>query len=93
MLLHKGNSDEWVIERCVKDINALGWSDLVIKCDQELAIVALQNFIVESRKTISDAGTKTLVENSPTYEHQSNGSVENGVKEVKGLFRTFKDSL
>ena len=39
----KGNSEQWVVDRAVKDIQLLGWSNICIESDQEPAMVAIQN--------------------------------------------------
>ncbi len=42
MCLSKGSDHDWVVERIVKDFNLLDWGKIILRCDQEPAIVDLQ---------------------------------------------------
>jgi len=93
MVQSKGSTYDWIVERIVKDLNILGWGKLVLRCDQEPSIVDLQNAVISLRKSITNPDINTIPENSPKYEHQSNGAAERGVQEVKGIARTIKHYL
>ena len=46
----KGVSHDWIIGRVIKDIESLGYGKIILKCDQEPALVDLQEAIKEQRK-------------------------------------------
>ena len=62
---------------------------MIFKTDQEPAIVALRERIIES------LGTKVEVisEESPVDDHQGNGEIENAIKELEKQIRVLKDSV
>ena len=94
----KGPALEWIVKRVVRDLGILGWSKVVLKCDQEPSIVALQNAVIAERSgQVVAAGAPgpeaTIPENSKAYDHQSNGLAERGVQEVQGIARTVKHHI
>ena len=66
----KGVSHIFGAEQVCKDIESLGYKDVVIKTDNEPAMLTLQEEI-KSRRV-----DKTILENSPVGESQSNGIAE-----------------
>ena len=86
----KGNSDSWIANRIVKDMEDYGYgaAEIQVKCDQEPAIVDVQRAIVEKR-----AGVRTVPVNSPVGDSMSNGRVENAIKRFQGMFRALKHDL
>ena len=89
VLPQKGlDADGYAVARPVEDIKWLGYAKLLVKSDNEPAIVALCNealrrFRIEGIEQASRKGP-------PAYESSSNGAVEGAVKAVQGLLRTVK---
>ena len=72
-----------------EDIEWLGHTRITLTSDNEPAIVKLlQETLVQLKKhaTVEQAGEG----HPPPYDHKSNGSIENGVKQVQGMIRTLK---
>ena len=65
----------------------LGHRDLVLHSDQEPALLDLVNGIIEQRPG------QTLKQQSPAYEHASNGVVEKAVQEIEDQVRVLLLSL
>ena len=65
----------------------LGYRRIILKSDQEPAILALKN---EIRKNIKE---EVVFEESPVGESQSNGMIERAVRDVKAQIRTMKEAL
>ena len=86
MLPRKG-VDEYAVERLKQDIGLLGYKRIVLKSDQEPAILALK---AEVKRT---SGVEIVPELSPVGESQSNGRAERAVRTTKGQFRTMKEAL
>ena len=86
----KGMSHEFPARRLVAFIKELGMEhcDLVIKHDQEPALVDLMKEV--ARKRIP---AKTLNEESPVGSSASNGKIERGVQTVEGHIRVLKSAL
>ena len=73
--------------KCVVDfLNYLGYKKVILTCDQEDSIMLVKKSA--QREWSGDAGP----EESPRYESQSNGSVENANQQVQGLVRTYRDA-
>ena len=84
----KGNV-EGVAEQIVKDLQGIGYNDKVIlKCDQEAALVDLAKAIARIRKEV-----ETVIEHSKAKDSQTNGVAERAVQSVEGLVRTMKFAL
>ena len=79
-----GASLEWVARR--REIGLEG-SDVVLKTDQEPAIVSLVGEVVWGRLA------KTVFDNSLVSASQSNGSVERAIQSVSGQIRIMLDAL
>ena len=87
-VLCKGRGQEETIQQAVESISRLGHrAKLLLKTDNEPALVDLRRGIA------SALGLQVVEESPPAYEPQSNGSVENAVKQVKGLTRTLMLAL
>ena len=73
MCMKKGPEDKWIASRIAKDIEYCGYkgSRVVLKCDQEAALVAVQGEVAKMRE-----GVPTIPRHSPVGESQSNGRVE-----------------
>ena len=75
------------MQRLAQDIRNLGCKKVIIKSDQEPAIMALKE---EVRRRLDQ---DVIFEESPIGESQSNGRVERVVRTVKGHIRTMKEAL
>ena len=76
-----------VLNLVLRDLEFLAHKKVVLKSDQEPAMIALQQRIRQAR---SD---QTILENSPVEDSSSNGTVEKAVQEVEGLTRTLVAAL
>ena len=83
----KGVSHLFGAEQVCTDIECLGYKDVVIKTDNEPAMITLQEEI-RSRRT-----DKTILENSPVGESQSNGIAERAVRSVANQVRVLISAL
>ena len=74
------------VDMIVEDILWLGYSEMVLKTDNEPAIVKLLEQALAACKV---AGVQQIVEeHPPPYDSQANGAVENAVKQLRGRLRT-----
>ena len=69
MCSQKGPGDKWIVGRIGKDIEEMGYGGarIILKCDQESPITAVQQEVIKNRK---DAAT--VPRHSPVGESQSN---------------------
>ena len=93
----KGVDEEgYAVKRLAEDIEWLGYTRIILKSDGEPAIVRLLKETLRVAKTVVTDQDKAVVmdqvtqEHPPRYDSRSNGSVENGVRLVKGHLRTMK---
>ena len=78
----KGVACEEAIEAALRGVNEFGhWGKIIIKADGENAVKALEDEVLRRLDTGGFASQPDA------HEHESNGSIENGVKIFKGLFR------
>ena len=68
------------------DLVALGHNRLILKTDQEPAMVALQEYIKAA------SNSEIIPRKSPVGESQSNGVVEKAVTDIEDQVRTLKDA-
>ena len=73
------------------DIERLGYSQITFKSDNEPAIVQVLKETLKSFKvgTVDQA----MEEHPAPYDSKANGAVENAVKQVQGIARSFKIAL
>jgi thiol-disulfide isomerase/thioredoxin len=83
---HKGVND-YAVGKLVEDLNNLGYKKVVLKSDQEPAIVAL------CRQAKANFQGEVVPEASPKGESQSNGEIERAVQAIEGQARTLKEHL
>ena len=85
----KGASVEWCVKRVLAFVRELGLegSDLVLKSNQEPAVVAMISEMAGRRKA------KTFPEHSPVASSQSNGYIERAIQSVSGQVRVLLDAL
>jgi len=81
----------YVVNQIVEDVAWLGYSKCVLKTDNEPAIVQV---LKESLKALKVKGLDQVQEeHPPPYDSQANGSIEVGVKMVRGMVRTVQRTL
>ena len=85
----KGASLGWTVRRTLAFIKEIGLegSTIVLKSDQEPAIVSLVGEIARRREA------KTFPEHSPVSSSQSNGYIERAVQSVSNQVRVMLDAL
>ena len=77
----------------VEDVRWLGFSKLILKIDNEPAIVKLLSEALRELRPEGAASAPVLMkEHSPEYDPQANGSAEVGVKFLKGHFPTLRSN-
>ena len=86
-LSKKGPSDEWLMRRIVKDLKEMGRTDIILKTDGEPALVAVQEAIQARRPG------RTMLQNPPAYNPESNGACEKAVQDVGAQTRALKIGL
>ena len=83
----KGRGLAGTVERVVDNIRRRGHRKLIIKTDQEPALLDLVNWIIDLRDEA------TIPDNSPVVESRSNGVIDRGVTIVKEQVRTLRLAL
>ena len=86
----KGASVAYCVSQTVRNLELLGHPKMVLKCDQEPAMMDLRNATMKEGK---HSGLEILPEESEVGESQSNGVIERAIQEVEGLVRTLKDQV
>ena len=82
------DSKGFAVSSLVEDVQWLGYSKVVLKSDNEPAIVKL---LSEALRELRVRGLEQcLEEHPPEHDPQSNGSAEVGVKLLKGHLRTLR---
>ena len=77
------------VKLAVEDIKWMGHTKVIIKTDNERAIVSLKTRVARLLREF--AGFQNVQTKSPPeHDSQSNGGVEIGVRLVRGLFRSLK---
>ena len=95
----KKGRDPYAVKRVGADLRWLGYRRIVFKTDQENSITALkrrvsQEKMNEIRESLErEVHGEMVMEESPAYESQSNGRIENAVKRWQGQLRTMLDAL
>ena len=86
----KGTVGKFAATRTVAFIRELGYgeSSIILKSDQEPAMLALVNDIIKHR-----APAQTIPEQSPIGSSGSNGIIERGVQSFEMMMRVLKDAL
>ncbi len=94
VVLCKGDDeDSYVVDVVCSDIAWLGHVKLILKSDNERALLVLvRRMLVELKCQVPDL-EKITDETSVPYDSQGNGSTEVGVRTVRGQFRTLKFCL
>ena len=83
----KGASDGWVIDQIKDDIDNMGHTEVIFKTDGEPSIIQVQEKVQELRSH------RTIPQNPPAYNPQSNGCIERAVQEFMNTMRVLKLGL
>ena len=75
---------QYLTKAAVADLVALGRNRLILKTDQEPAMVALQECGTAA------SNSEIILRNSPVGESQSNGVIEKAVRDIEDQVRTLK---
>ena len=86
----KGNDEEqYSANLVVEDLKWLGHTRIILKSDNERSIGALRARVARIMK-VQEHVVNVQEEAPNTYDSQSNGGVEVGIRLVRGMFRTLK---
>ena len=88
--------DGYAVDCLVKDLRWLGYDHVILKSDQEPAIMKLLSTAPKTfRITCAEEGERGIMqeEHPTTYDHQANGLVESAVKAVTNKMLTLKRCL
>ncbi len=78
--------DRYAAEKLRGDILWLGYSRVLLKSDNEPAILALLAAVLKALKV--EVLDQAAPDHPPPYDSRANGSVENAVRQMQGLLRT-----
>ena len=86
--------DPWIADQLVDDMSTVGMARerVIVKSDQEPAIVELQLEIAKKRG-YGDYGIGTGIENSKVGDSDSNGKIERAIRDVGNMVRTLRSDL
>ena len=92
IVIGKKGLDQYAVDRVVAFIQWLGHGRVIMKSDNERTIVAL---LRESLKAVRvELEPETIgEEHSPAYDSQSNGMIENAIRNTRGQFRTLRSCI
>jgi len=86
MIPQKGVS-KYAIKKLKIDIDQMGYKKIILKSDNEPAIMAL-------KQAVKDMSTVEIInEESPVGDSKANGDIENAIQRMEGQFRTLKLAL
>ena len=81
----KGIANKAVENRFASWILSLGFGRIILKTDNEESIMALKTKVAE---LLRSEGVEVMLEESVEGESETNGAVENAIKDVTGMIRT-----
>ena len=81
--------EDWNLKESLRFLEFLGYSNVVLKSDQERAMGAL----IKKIRTHRGDQTQTMQENSPVGDSRSNGMIERTIQTVQGQIRTMRSAL
>ena len=82
--------DEYAVVELKKDVICSGFTEVLTRSDNELAILVLKESTATALKL---AGVNVKVEENAPYDSQSKGPARSAVKDVKDAVRTTSDAL
>ena len=83
------DADGWSLKETLRFLEFLGYTNIVLKSDQEKALEALFNKV----RTHRGDQTQTMREVSPVGDSKSNGFIERSIQSVQGQIRTMRHAL
>ena len=83
---------KYVVDMLVDDIKWLGFTRVILKSDNEPAIVKLCEEALKDIRVGTEV-EQAMTENPPPYDSQANGQIEAAVKLVRGMITTLKCCL
>ena len=83
------DQEDWNLKESLRFLEFLGYSNIVLKSDQERALGAL----IRKIRTHRGDQTQTMQEHSPVGDSSSNGLVERTIQTVQGQIRTMRSAL
>ena len=84
------DEDKYAVDLVCSDVAWMGHTKLLLKSDNEKALLTLVKQALRAIRCNVDAVDKVSDEQSQEYESASNGGTEVGIKVVRGQFRTLK---
>ena len=86
-VLKQKGVEEWSIKVVKKYVESLGYKKVVMKNDNENAIMALRD---EVKKHLQ---VEVIPEQPPKYDSRTSGRAEHAVQRIEGQFRTLRSAL
>ena len=83
------DSEHWNLKETSRFLDFLGYSNIILKSDQERALGSL----IRKIRLPRDDQTQTMQENSPVGDSRSNGLVERTIQTVSGQIRTTRSAI
>ena len=84
------DNDGYAVARVAEDVAWLGHNRIILKSDNEPAILKLLKDSLKTARVEVDELEQVMEEHAVRYDSKSNGDVENAVKQVTKLLRTLK---
>ena len=84
------DEDNYVVKLVIEDLSWLGHTRIILKSDQERALVALVTQAAMALRFKVDEISSVSVEHSAKYDSQASGGTEVGVRALRGHYRTLK---
>ena len=84
-------ADRYAVEKLRRDIIWLGYRRIIVRTDNEPAIVALLHGVLQTLKI--DVVDQAMPDHPPAYDSKANGGIENAVRQVQGILRTHLSCL
>ena len=78
----KGVEDQTAIKETVQSLTRLGYPELIVKSDNEQAMLASRDAVIRELK--ERFGVRAIAQAPPTYDSASAGMMENTIKQIKG---------
>ena len=82
----EGVEDQAAIKKTVESLNRLGYSELVVRSNNEPAVLAFRDAVI--RELEERSGVRAIPQAPPKYDSASAGMVEDAIKQVKEKVRT-----
>ena len=84
------DEEKYITDLVCSDVAWLGHAKLILKSDNEKAILSLVSRALKALKCQVEGLEAATSEQSQAYDSQSNGGTEVGIRAVRGLFRTLR---